>query len=48
MCGDDGTASNIEALVRRRYGEDIDHPKWLEGFVDGAVAKFREIESKLE
>jgi hypothetical protein len=47
MSGGDGSESETESLLRQKIGDDIDEPKWLEGFVDGAVRKYEEIGSRI-
>jgi hypothetical protein len=42
-----GSESYIEEAIRLKYGENIDHPTWLKGLIEGALAKYGEIRAKL-
>lgn len=48
MRGGDGSESGLEGFMRKKYGDDIDQPKWMEGFVEGVIAKYHEIGSQLD
>ena|ERR1041384_1866655 len=47
MCNKDGSERDVVEVMRETYGDDIDEPSWIWGFVRGAVTKFNELEPKL-
>lgn len=47
LCGDNGTESDWQEQFQEKFGYEIEEPEWIEGFVEGALEKFHEIEEKL-
>ena len=43
----DGSEKDLEKEMREECGNDIDEPVWIAGFIEMALAKFEELESKL-
>ena len=47
LCGDNGTENEWQEHFQDKYGEEIEEPEWIEGFSEGALEKFHELEAKL-
>lgn len=47
MSNADGSEKDLEKDMRKECGSDIDEPEWIAGFIEGALAKFEELEPKL-
>ncbi len=48
LCGDDdGNKSDTESWLRDRHGSDIDEDDWINGFVQGALAKYGQLRTQL-
>jgi hypothetical protein len=45
---DEDAGADIEDLVRKANGDDIDHPTWVQGFVSGALSKFDALKPMLD
>jgi hypothetical protein len=47
MANGDDSEGDTEDWAREQYGQDIDQDTWLEGFISGALAKYRELRKDL-
>ena len=44
---DEDSKTEIIGEFKESYGDDINQPSWLGGFVEGAVTKFRDLSERL-
>ena len=44
---DEDSAADWNGTMQQDYGDDIDDPVWVRGFVTGALAKYRELKKKI-
>jgi hypothetical protein len=47
LCGDNGAEREWQEQLKRKYGDEIEEPECIEGFLRGALEKFHELEAKL-
>jgi len=47
LSGDGGMEGDWRENFQAKYGDVIDEPEWVGGFIQGALEKFRDLEAKL-
>ncbi len=47
MANEDGSEHDTMDWVHEQWGDDVNQPEWIEGFVEGALAKYHELRKEL-